>query len=669
MNTGTIDTPRGGNISIASLLIDQNGRLSATTTVRAGGSIQLKAGVDPTFSNGSAQRITAGKVSFGRGSQTTVLPEDSTETSTDAEAFEHSKIQVIAGAATMERGAEILAPAGDVGLQIAASVFDGSPNRFTMERGSRIDVSGTTSTEVAMERNQVSITLRKNELNSPLQRDGFLFGKTVNVDVREGSPIGSVDGYLKGVGRTATERSAVGGTVAVSSTDVTRTGEVVIRDGAVIDVSGGQVRYRGGWLDTTQLVGADGRVYDISEASPDLQYVAFAEQRFAQQTLYGPRWEAGYTDGMDAGSVSITTGTAVIDGRITGQTTPGARQRVRDQLPALGSLTLNLTGAVDVAFGAGGSGLPDGFGPGDALSKDLRDRLRLDPPGRRRRGRQDRDRDPGRRHRGAAGRHPAHRPGRRGRPAVAPCPLDPRGPEEHGDIVVAGAIETPSGTITLGGRNITLKSGARLAARGQWVNDRIDAQGNPYSGGSGPTGAALPDGGSISLGAAGDLTLSGGSLIDVSRRRLGRDRRVADQGPWRRRAADLRSLCRPGIRRHQRQQDRARRQHSGLRAGPWRVADPPHRPDLDRRRHGAGRGAGAGSRLPQPRRLQRRDAAGLSRRHRGARRGGDPGGTDAAAEPGLSAARRRQRRVRLRRPGAAARGSAPGRIADSDRPR
>ncbi|WP_225769176.1 filamentous haemagglutinin family protein [Inquilinus sp. Marseille-Q2685] len=520
VNTGTIDTPRGGNISIASLLIDQNGRLSATTTVRAGGSIQLKAATDPGYENTpptQVRRRASGKITFGRGSETTILPEDSADTITDAETFEHSKVQVIAGAATMERGAEIRAPAGDVGVEITESTFDGSPNRFTMERGSRIDVSGTTSTEVAMERNQVSITLRNNELNSPLQRNGFLFGKTVNVDIRDGSPIGSIDGYLKSVGRTAAERSAAGGTVSIGSTAVTRTGEVVIRDGAVIDVSGGQVRYRGGWLDTTQLVGADGRVYDIGEATPDIQYVAFAEQRFGQQKIYGPRWEAGYVDGMDAGSVSITTGAAVIDGSIAGRTTAGARQRARDQLPALGRLSLNLTGPIDVTFGAGGTRLPNGFGAGDALPENLRDRLRLAPSLV-----------------GATGvdsisvvtrggdievpRGVVLRTAPGGSVDLQSHRLSPTlgDAADYGDITVAGAIETPSGTITLGGRDITLASGARLAARGQWVNDRIDAQGAPYSGGSGPAGAALPGGGSISLGAIENPTIRHGSLIDVS---------------------------------------------------------------------------------------------------------------------------------------------------------
>lgn len=527
VNTGTIDTPRGGNISIASLLIDQNGRLSATTAVQAGGSIQLKAAADPNYdsSSGSLQlRQAHGKVTFGRGSRTTILPENSAESITDAQAFEPSKVQVIAGAATMERGAEIRAPAGDVGIEIASSTFDDSPNRFTMERSSRIDVSGTTSTEVAMERNQIAITLRNNELNSPLQRDGFLFAKSVNVDVREGSPIGSIDGYLQSVGRTAVERSAVGGTVSITSDNKSRIGEVVIRDGATIDVSGGQVRYRGGWLDTTQLVGADGRIYDISEATPDIQYVAFAEQRFGQQNFYGPRWEAGYTDGMAAGSVTITTGAAVLDGRIVGQTTAGARQRARDQLPALGSLKLNLTGAVDVTFRSGGSGLPDGFGPGDALPEDLRDWLVLDPSLV-----------------GAAGMDRIAVTTRGGDievPTGTTLRTAPGGSVElrsqpllgappslyevealldgFGDITVAGAIETPSGTIRMGGRNITLAAGARLTARGQWVNDTIDDRGNPYPGGTGAVGAALPDGGTIDLSALEKLTISGGSLIDVS---------------------------------------------------------------------------------------------------------------------------------------------------------
>ncbi|KGM32158.1 hypothetical protein, partial [Inquilinus limosus] len=106
----------------------------------------------------------------------------------------------------------------------------------------------------------------------------------------------------------------------------------------------------------------------------------------------------------------------------------------------------------------------------------------------------------------------------RSRPEVAPPNLyDVEGIlDQFGAITVAGAIETPSGTITLAGRDVTLAGGARLTARGQWVNDRVDANGNPYPGGTGPAGAALPDGGTIDLSALKTLTIARGSLIDVS---------------------------------------------------------------------------------------------------------------------------------------------------------
>lgn len=505
INAGVIETPRG-NITIAANQVNQMGRLSATTSVRASGSILIRDAADVTFS---------------RGSVTEILPEDSADTITDAEVFQHSFIGVTGDVTstgtnvTLEQGALIQAPSGDVKIQPGKG-------RFYMDWFSRIDVSGTTSTEVAMERNQVSIKLGQNELNSPLQRNGFLYKKTINVDVRDGSPIGNIDGFLKSIGRTAAERSATGGTVSIASSEGNGVGEVVIRQGATIDVSGGRVTYRGGWLDITQLVGADGRVYDISQASPDIQYVDFAEHRYAQQHVYGAQYEAGYTDGMDAGSVSITTGAAVIEGRIVGQTTPGARQRTADQLPALGSLNLAFTRSVDVAFQAGSSRLPGGFEPGTALADDLRDRLVLDPSVV-----------------GAAGvdkitvvtaggdvavpRGVALRtaPGGSvnllaGNHVGANVGIYGTNPEAYGDILVEGSIETPSGSIGLSGRTITLATGARLTARGQWVNDTVDAQGNPLRNGAGAAGAALPDGGSISLSALKELTLAGGSVIDVS---------------------------------------------------------------------------------------------------------------------------------------------------------
>ena len=48
-------------------------------------------------------------------------------------------------------------------------------------------------------------------------------------------------------------------------------GDAVLVEGAVLDVSGGSLRYLDGNLSTTKLV-SDGKVYDISDASPDLIY-------------------------------------------------------------------------------------------------------------------------------------------------------------------------------------------------------------------------------------------------------------------------------------------------------------------------------------------------------------------------------------------------------------
>jgi hypothetical protein len=84
-----------------------------------------------------------------------------------------------------------------------------------------------------------------------------------------GTPLGDFSGWI-GVGKTTLgELSA---NAAKASIAIKSSGSIITRQGSLLDVSGGSVRYQDGWITTTKLRGADGRIYDIGagDAEPAL---------------------------------------------------------------------------------------------------------------------------------------------------------------------------------------------------------------------------------------------------------------------------------------------------------------------------------------------------------------------------------------------------------------
>ncbi|HKI80706.1 MAG TPA: filamentous hemagglutinin N-terminal domain-containing protein, partial [Pseudodesulfovibrio sp.] len=276
-----------GNATLEGLTVNQDGMVSATTSVQLNGSIRLLARdqVDSTkltlYSQGSSSPITTntGSVTFDKGSITQVQPEtNDTSTTVDAQTQLPSTVDVMAKTIDMKGGSKIVAPGGQVNLTAVASPEDvgkqahipSNDSRILMEAQSLIDVSGTSSTVLPMSRNTVQLQLRGNELaDSPLQRNGALYGQTVTVDVRKGTPLANVAGAIKGIQRTVSERLSARGTVSASSE-----GDVVVAKGATVNFSGGQVAYQGGYLNTSKLMAKNGTVVDIGNADPNQTYTA-----------------------------------------------------------------------------------------------------------------------------------------------------------------------------------------------------------------------------------------------------------------------------------------------------------------------------------------------------------------------------------------------------------
>lgn len=352
----------GGDITLTGHAVRQDGVALASTAVDRRGSIHLL----------NSASDTGGTVSFGKGSVTAVLLDDSQALDSQREASrqvidgvsgnnatgrfdnlskvidrpEQSRVEVVSGGTVhFQEGALTLATGGQVAVSAGL--------RSLVDEGARIDVAGALGVKVAMESNVIKINVQGNEQRDAAgNRDkGGLINSDVWVDVRElvhvekgvngyasdrwytAGGLLEVGGYLGTRNHSVGEWMAQGGTVTFTGQDL------VTRAGAEINLSGGTLAVQDGYVRQSWLRGEDGRLYELSRAPGDLLYTGLYKgyqahsARWDQtRTFYNPliapgqRFEQGYTVGRDAGSLVVATHSAVLDGQLVGQTWQDERQ-------------------------------------------------------------------------------------------------------------------------------------------------------------------------------------------------------------------------------------------------------------------------------------------------------------------------------------------------------
>jgi filamentous hemagglutinin len=570
-NSGQVFADRG-NITLAGAAVNQLGRLSATTSVSQGGSIRLLArtGTSVSSLDGIGINVLQGRqgdLRVGAGSLTSVTLDTSTERSVDSSAQPISRIELDGNRVVLESGAAIVAPHGQIDITArrdghtdpsAFGTNAEADSRIFVGSGAVIDVSGA-SVLKSMESNVLSVELRGDELSdSPLQRNGVLRGKTVQVDIRQsgtdaagnkwvGSPIGDLSGWIANIEKPVAERSLTGGSVRLRSQ-----GDVIVDRGAEINLSGGVVNYADGYVNTSAALGANGLTYDIAEASRDRLYVGLAtaggrrlaDARWGVTRQYGSSvaggaFENGYAEGKDAGTATILGQRVVLNGTFKAETVAGTYQRKpsstfssadsaalyrpRNEVPLSGALVLGQTsglvtgqnGEADFAlrgvrFIAGATTpLGVGFDPwSDVLGAGF-DTLQLST---RQFGS------------GAIGRLTLRTNGSVILDPDAVLALPDWGLADvvAGNVDIAGHITSSGGTVRLtsmptsvlddGAGGLVLRSGAGIDVSGMWVNDlELARRGLPG------TAPLAVDGGQVSLtGIANTVDLQTGSEIDVS---------------------------------------------------------------------------------------------------------------------------------------------------------
>lgn len=424
-------TANQGDVTLVGLMVNQSGRISATTSVRQNGSIHLLAQdggfVTPPTVQGGAPTLGAsnsGTLTLGAGSHTDVFL-DFADTGTAVDATAQPKSQVVLSGAQVELkgGSEVTATSGNVSVTASAIPEQSpqsygtqpGPGRLVIDPNASIDVSGA-NIELPMESNVIAVQLRGTELaDSPLQRNGPLRGATVDIDIRQsgvlagipwqGSPIGNLSGYIATIAKDVGQRNLTGGSISLNSD-----GAVIVAPQATLNMSGGGTTFLPGFINTTKVLGTNGKVYDISRADPNQAYTGIVSGYTVSNSKWGttqtfptysadPRgtFEAGYIQGNDAGQLSIAAPHVVLDSNVDANTVVGPFQRQMpgsfdptaalyrpiNQVPLGGRLTLGVPGGgelgnnyvlPDVTF-ASGSVLNTLTGPSGGSFEPLTDPL------------------------------------------------------------------------------------------------------------------------------------------------------------------------------------------------------------------------------------------------------------------------------------------------------
>jgi len=549
-NNGTVSADRG-NITLAGMVVNQAGQLSATTSVSANGSIFLVAGdaTDTSFNAVTAAAqgfghllpVQGGTVTLAPGSVTQVLP-DAQDTGTISEqnlasagGFQPSQVGVVGQTVAMVGNASVHAPGGKVTLSASADPKDQFQNtlqgtatndggRIYLDSGSSIDVSGLQNVPVPVSQNILKITLEGVDLaDDPQLRDTFLHGQPIVVNANQGSPLFDVTPYKNNISVGIKQVLTAGGSISLDSG-----GDVIARAGSTMNVSGGSIAYQGGMAaSTTKLVTANGQVYDIGNAPANLNYVGIAnsfsyvDPTWGTQTnLTSQSYYQGYLQGGSAGGIRVLGPQMYLGGSMLGTTVSGPYQRQPAALPLGGQLLIgcNCSNGTGVDLRAPAivftddtpASLPANFtyvDPNSTLPVGLQEVTELSPAALTQSG---------------FDRLTIFSNGAVTLPRGVDMSLAPGGSLSVTSdqlIDVAGTIRAPGGTVALAtmarssgqSTNITLDAGAVIDVSGTWVND------SPLVNGSALGTAPLSiTGGKISFSAEGDVILGDHSRLDVS---------------------------------------------------------------------------------------------------------------------------------------------------------
>ncbi|WP_158270467.1 filamentous haemagglutinin family protein [Limnohabitans sp. MMS-10A-160] len=494
---GSVDV-KHGNATMVGRIVNQLGLVSANTSVSLNGSIYLKAqdNAIKQSAESPAMAQSGGQLLLGTGSQHLITPDvQDTATAIKSAGYKASEVQLAGQSIVLESGSLVRAAGGNVSVLAkdnpASSVAVANASRVVLMPGSEIDVSGSAGVQKAMESNVITAELRGGELaDNLLLRNSSLRGQSVQLDLRKASTVtlANVQGYVDQQAVTVGEFTATGGAVSISAE-----GQVQLQAGSKVNVSGGSLDYQAGHVNTTKLSLA-GKLYDFETAPANLAYASLVNLDNSSSNF-----EAGYRQGMNAGSVSISAPKFALEGTLQGQVSPGVNQRnlAASDAPKGAALTL---GVMDVA---GRDDRQFLLNKADGMSG-------LDVQGLAK--------DQGFRSFNLSLQGPVAVQTDLNLPAMTQVKVSTPGDVQWGGFsqqaLFGGSVNSAGGSVTVSGLNVNVAPGVDFDLAGRWVNDAawVAAQGDGLS-------AALPSyaikGGSLSL-SGNRVRLDDGVAVDVS---------------------------------------------------------------------------------------------------------------------------------------------------------
>lgn len=388
-NTGLIQASTG-DITMVGETVTQAGVAYATTSVSQRGTIHLL-----TNTSDAASSVT-----LAQGSLTTILPDTSGATATDAQRgtlIGQSASPSAQAAETQQNGGllndQVLLPdrldqsrveittggtadfaSGSLTMATGGQIAVSAVNRVFTAAGAVLDVGGSVGVALPASANTLAINVQGFQLrDSPANRDsGALASQTAFVNINDLTliPAGTggypqdryytqgglleVGGELSNVGHTVQEWTTPGGTITLSSA------QVVAQPTAAFNIAGGSVNYQPGMVKTTWLIGTNGQLYNVNTAPSDLTYTGL----FSGFTVQHPRWgitqtftnpliapaqvyQGGYTVGRDAGTLTISAPTAVFEATIDAGVVTGPVQSAARPTGAIEASLLLPDGSID----------------------------------------------------------------------------------------------------------------------------------------------------------------------------------------------------------------------------------------------------------------------------------------------------------------------------------
>jgi len=391
VNSGVIEA-RQGDITIVGEHVVQGGVAVATTNVHARGTVHLltnvassKSGTSVTLTGDSLTLIlpeldskdtatNAQRDALANPPQTTLSWNLNNQGDGNlglmmADRLDRSRVEIMTGGTVnFEAGSQTIAQGGQIAVMARTKAFVGE--------GAVLDVSGVRGVAMDMESNTLKVNVQPYEMrDSAVNREvEGLKHNDVWIDIRDlillpsgtGGHNGDryytpgglleVGGHLSNVAHSIGEWASVGGSIAFHSgmgaTNVRPpdAGQVVIQKGAILDISGGSLDYAAGIVRSTLFMGSDGKLYASSQAPAGVKMMSIGAAFMRRHERWGEgytelfstpfsrtqtaRWEDGYTVGRDAGTISLSVPTVLMEGTIRADVVVGDRQNhTRPDLP------------------------------------------------------------------------------------------------------------------------------------------------------------------------------------------------------------------------------------------------------------------------------------------------------------------------------------------------